>query len=269
MIGKKFFSLLSIAMLLGSSVPVSAFTVTDPTSYTYYVQQIEQMVEQIQKQAEAVMELGNIKGLTTDVLGSVQGAYSYSQRLLGRLQDLQRDLKYKGSSLKYQAARWKTIALEPKYEDITDISVILDDIFQDPRQEGVTVYRDLDEIYNARQGALKDVIVDAEQTLDSWEENVQRVEDLAAQAEATEDLGQAQVLTNVILSEILLCLQQMRRFDAQYGQATSLLQFQGVSEEAYEFSKTDPGFSFDIPDEKSDSISDVVQFKEQRHITLE
>lgn len=269
MIGKTYICLLSIVLVLFAPTrSVAALPTTDVTSYTYYAQQIEQFAEQINHAIAAVEELGNIKGLTDEVLGSVKGAYDFGTGVLRDVKKIRKKLDMEAWSIQREAQKWIDIAEDPEFKDITDIAVILGEVFNDRRDENSTIYKTLDEVYQLRQGALNAVIDEAQVILDEWEQTIERINSYAERADATNDLGQAQALTNVILTEVLFCLEKMRRFDAQYSQSLALLEFKGISDEIYSKSSEKKNRHFGPSDSALDSSDPDWSIKDISRITL-
>lgn len=244
MIGKRLFSAVSLAAVLLPASALAGMPVTDPMSYTYYVQQLKKMGEQVNQAADQVNKLGEINQQIQSMEGQLKGTYN---RAVGVLDDLKkakeqvegvpgtiaqtgRDFADEAKELKEGKGAGKSV--------YKDARAALDALFKDPRKkdgkEGKDAAKDKaerDRQYQARQAALRDSIVTADGLLQQMPEAFANIEKLAKQIDTTQNVKDATDLTNRILIEMLKTLTQMLAVDSRLTQAQGLLNYKGVSEE--------------------------------------
>jgi len=116
------------------------------------------------------------------------------------------------------------------YEEFNDL---LDDAFVDPRNIDHLKWKKLvDRQYDMRQLALKDLITKGDEHAQSMDKRLERVQDLAKQVDETVSPKDAADLSNRLLTEILLVLQEMLAQDVQANSTMAALKYAGVSEDS-------------------------------------
>lgn len=202
--------------------------VSDPTSYTYYVEQIQQSVknfEELQKQLETAKET---YAEVQDMNDQLTGAYNSAVGLVEDLTSIKDEIQTNPSAmLKYAN---KFLEQELKDGEYIDPEIILDEVFVDPRESKTPVDRlkGLHKKYQVRQAALGEAIKKAEKTIQATPEKIKEISDLAAKIDSTPNVKAAQDLTNRLLTEILKTLTDLVYLSAQIGEAQALVNFQGV-----------------------------------------
>lgn len=254
MTGKRLICAALSAALACGSIPARAqWVVADPGSYSYMVEQISQQVKTVETLAEQVKTMGNVLTETEKVKNSLVGTYQKAVGLVGRIQklpdrfvasehsiekrvgDLGQLKKSGGRNVGNGAfGEYSPIAIESKTPDerYTDTKKALDKVFSDPRDVasagdrlGAMAMR-----YDLQQSALKEVIADSERTLASAKDRLKTVEQLAAMVDTTQNQKDAQDLTNRLLVEVLLTLNDLLATTAKAQQAESLSKYRGVTD---------------------------------------
>lgn len=264
MIGKRLTCAASALALALAPAPAAALVVSDPTSYSYYVEQIKQQVEMIEKTAKQVETMGGVLTETQKIYSTATGHYNRAASLVNRMTRLSKAISSEPSGGIFgQAKKWGNVGRQVggigrgaagelghigkdsdkygrKLADITgddlyvDTKEMLDEVFTDPRtienREDRT--RSLSRRYQVQQGALKEVVARAERTLGGIGDRLKIVDELANMIDKTVNQKDAQDLTNRILVEVLAALIDMIQIAALANQAQALAQYQGASDAA-------------------------------------
>ncbi|NDV25987.1 hypothetical protein [Desulfovibrio sp. JC010] len=214
----------------------AAMTVSDPGSYGYYVQQLQKAQQQIQEQAkqfevltksydmlqEQFKELQNIKD-------QVKGYYDQGKAFVGKIQSIKSQIEAIPSSV---VGRGKEImSLIDEIGDFTEAADMLDAVFGDPRSADYNPWQSLAPKYQLRQQGLKDTIEKSEKLLAGMKDRFAALEDLTNKIDSTENIKEAQDLTNVFLAQIISILSEQLALTAQIGEAQALMNFSGVKDD--------------------------------------
>lgn len=257
--------LCALALALAPApAPASAMVVTDPTSYSYYVEQIKQGVELVEKTAKQVETMGGVLTEAQKIYSTATGHYNRAMSLVNRISRLSNAISRESTGGIFgEAKKWGNVGRQiggigraagseighigkdvdkygRKLDDLTgsdlyvDTKEMLDEVFTDPRtiENREDRYRSLDRRYQVQQGALKEVVARAERTLGGISDRLKVVEELANMIDRTENQKDAQDLTNRILVEVLAALIDMIQIAALSNQAQALAQYQGASDAA-------------------------------------
>lgn len=237
MIGKANILILSVLSLLFFPCVARALTVSDPTSYTYYAKQLQemqrqmqQMQQQVQKQIETINELRTVQTKLESVKSQMTGAYNSASGVLSNLSRLKGIAEKTPSSIKAQGQKWHDIMADGS--GMVNPGTYLEKVFSDPRTARTdgTLYKRLDQVYSARQAALRTSIEESDKLLQGMPVRYQRIADLAGRIDQTENIKAAQDLTNAILIELLAAFTDFMAVDARFKEARGLLDFSGVTE---------------------------------------
>ena len=211
-------------------------TVSDPGSYGYYVQQLQKAQLQIAEQAkqfevltksysmlqEQFKELQNIKD-------QVKGYYDQGKAFVSKIKSIKSQMEAIPSSV---VGRGKEImGLIDAIGDFTEATDMLDAVFGDPRSADYNPWQSLAPKYQLRQQGLKDTIEKSEKLLAGMKDRFAALEDLTNRIDSTENIKEAQDLTNVFLAQIISILSEQLALTAQIGEAQALLNFSGVKDD--------------------------------------
>lgn len=249
--------ILNVAMtvMLYSMSAHAGMVVTDPTSYTYYVEELKKMATQVEQGAKQVETLGGVLTTANDINNKMMGHYNRAAGLVKRIDRLQkvltRDthgdmferLKQIGDAGRGTGGVLRGTASEAKYagqdyaaltgEDLfADTRKVLDMNFGDPRDrtDPMAKYRTADAKYQVQQEALKNVVATSQATLGGMADRMATINDLANQVDQTANMKDAQDLTNSLLVEVLKTLTDMLAVAAQANQAAALFNYSGATE---------------------------------------
>lgn len=220
--------------LISTGTPVRAMTVSDPTSYTYYVEEIEKSVEQIEKMSENITEVQNVVAQTKEVVGQLKGYTGMAKGWLKDFQEVAKDFKDQPLSILDYISKYlpKDKSLKD-YEDergSIDVEKVLNEAFIDPRTPGFDPLEEENKRRAMIQEALKNTIVEAGDSLNKMPERLQTIEDLGALLDSSkknESLKASQDLTATILLEILTTLREMQNTINRFAHASSLTLYTG------------------------------------------
>ena len=216
---KKLKTIILIA-LLTMLTNAQAILVSDPTSYSYYVEQLRSAKEQIdfvKNQLDEAKKLGNSFDFFTKELREnfdfAKGITGSLQEKLATFEKYRRALSSKdGASLDF-ARKFDPTNLR----DVVDLN--LDGIYIDPTDPSF----DLDSIkskrHHERQRLLKDGLIKTELELTQLEKTIKRVEKLSDKADNTTSLKESLDLNNTISLEILQGINTLIDVMSTLGQA--------------------------------------------------
>jgi hypothetical protein len=88
----------------------------------------------------------------------------------------------------------------------------------------------MDKRYQLRQSALKNTVSQAESILAGTSDRIAKAKVLAGQIDGTENLKDAQDLTNVFLAEIDVALNELLKLTAHMAESQGLLDYTGVDD---------------------------------------
>ncbi|GKT37414.1 hypothetical protein ADUPG1_003352, partial [Aduncisulcus paluster] len=204
----------------------------DPGSYGYYVQQLQQAMKQIEEQKKQFgvltesyeMLQDQFKELQT-ITDQVKGYYNQGKDFVGKIQGIKNQIEAIPSSV---VGRVKEISsLLEDIGEFTEATDMLDGIFGDPRSPNYNPWKQLAPKYQLRQQGLKDTIEKSEKLLAGMKDRFAVLEDLTNKTDSTENIKEAQDLTNVFLAQIISILSEQLALTAQIGEAQALMNFSG------------------------------------------
>jgi len=212
-----------------------AMVVTDPSSYSYYVQQIKEAQKALVEAQKQVDTLGGIKTTADQAKRAVMGNYNRGVGLVTDLQRLQKKLAATPTTIQGSAKKWLALGdagLEIGEDGFYAVGKVLDTHWIDPRdlKKNAERLKHLDQIYQVKQASLRGNIEASDEILRAMPERLKKIEGLADQIDHTENIKDAQDLTNRFLAEILKVLAEMSAIAAKVGESYALMNYQGVSE---------------------------------------
>ncbi|ACS78383.1 hypothetical protein [Maridesulfovibrio salexigens] len=219
-----------------------AMTVSDPGSYGYYVQQLKEAQlqlaaakEQIANQLQEIKVLQDTYKMATeqlkelnDIKDQVKGYYNQGKDLVGKIKSIKSQIEAVPNTLLDQGQAIMSIIGE--LGDFTNPEVALDKIFGDPRSPDYNPWETLSMKYEIRQNGLKNALNHSEKLLKGMKERFAGIEELTNKIDHTENIKEAQDLTNVLLTQIIAVLSEQLALQAQLGIATNLMDFSGVKD---------------------------------------
>ena len=235
-------SVLLLILLVISPGGAEAMTVSDPGSYGYYVQQLEEAKlqlaaakEQIANQLQEIKVLQDTYKMATeqlkelnDIKDQVKGYYNQGKDLVGKIKSIKSQIEAVPNTLLDQGQAIMSIIGE--LGDFTNPEIALDKIFGDPRSPDYNPWETLSMKYELRQNGLKNALDHSEKLLKGMKERFAGIEELTNKIDHTENIKEAQDLTNVLLTQIIAVLSEQLALQAQLGIATNLMDFSGVKD---------------------------------------
>lgn len=229
--GKIFISVIS----LFCAPAFAGWPVTDPISYTYYVQQLKQMVNTYKTSVEQLSKAKELNGQVRSMESQLKGVYNQASGFaneLKRAKELTEGVPATMANTAREFARNAESLKDTVENPFEDARLSLDALFTDPRIKGVSDKTDHDRRYYARQSAVRDSIVTADGLLKQMPDNFAHIDELARRIDGTSNVKESQDLTNRLLVEVLKTLTQLLIVDARLTHASGLMNYQGVSEDA-------------------------------------
>lgn len=255
---KALIAIMAAIAMLASTFAHAGMVVTDPTSYTYYVEELKKMATQVEQGAKQVETLGGVLTTANDINSKMMGHYNRAQNLVRRMDRLQkvltRDthgdmferLRQIGDAGRASGSVLRGSATEAKYagqdykaltgEDLfADTRKVLEWNFGDPRDQSdpMAKYRTADAKFQVQQEALKNVVATSQATLGGMAERMDTINELAKQVNQTANMKDAQDLTNALLVEVLKTLTDMLAVAAQANQASALFNYTGATDQTF------------------------------------
>jgi conjugal transfer/entry exclusion protein len=246
----------SLVLMVLTTAAQAGMVVTDPTSYSYYVEQLKKQAELIESATKQVETMGGVLDTANSIESKLMGHYNRATGIVNRITKLQKVLnrdndgnlfatlkqigdagRATGGVLRGSADELNATGKD--YGSLTgndlfvDTQKVLDWNFGDPRDKSdpMAQYRNADSKYQSQQGALKGVIANSEALLGGVKDRIDGLKDLAQQANSTANMKDAQDMTNAILIEILKTLTDFLAIAAQANQANALLNFSGATDQ--------------------------------------
>lgn len=196
--------------------------VSDPISYTYYVEQIEKTTESISVGKDQVENLAGLRDQVDDLTSQFRGNYNRALNLVNSVGDLHNEVDTIPSS--FDAAENEYNSLNGDYDGYSKVDENLNKAFNDPRRKNynpnlVNAYK-----YNLQQLSKKNTIRSSEGLLDNQRNRINTLENISAQIDKTENSKDATDLNNRFLAElvkgqieILAVLVRMAKIEALDG----------------------------------------------------
>lgn len=231
---------LMFGLALMPVVVLGGMPVTDPMSYTYYVQQLKKMGEQVNQAAEQVNKLGEINQQVQSMEAQLKGHYNRAVGALDELKKAKQTVENVPGTVAQTGRDFANEAKELKEGKgagksyYKDARAALDALFKDPRKGGNGHKPDKtesDRQYQAREAALRDAIVTADGLLQQMPDAFETIKRLAQAIDATQNVKDATDLNNRILVEILKTITQLLVVDARLTQASGMMHYNGVSDD--------------------------------------
>ena len=225
-------SLLILACLASPSW--AGMAVSDTTSHLYLSKNLEEAVQQLET---AMKQLELVQQSTDTIKKTYQEATAQYGRAKGLYDEIMRVKKFYDTTKRSMMGRYQKIkkfyelSENDPQKAIEGFVELIDDGFKDPRTTDPEEWkRILDKQFDFRQLALKEVIERGEESIEEMQRRLERVQELANQVDETVNPKDAQDLTNRLLSEILLVLQEQMAMNLQYQQTMAALKYKGVTE---------------------------------------
>lgn len=229
------------------SITYGSGIVMDPTAYIYYAEQIAQYSQQITEMKEMVATAEETLDTIDDVKKSVEksysavvGSYNRGKRFVERFSDLAAMFEENPRTLEGQYNKWMNIGREGLglTDDTLDLFLDpekqIDNIFVDPRSSLYNHLADLDKRFQIRQTSLKNSIAKSTSLLAGTADRLDKAEELSREIDHTDNIKDAQDLTNAFLAEMLIVLNELLKLTAHMVESEGLMHYAGVDDAVME-----------------------------------
>lgn len=261
-----------LAAVLFVAVPniARSMTVSDPTSYTYYVEQIKKSQEQVEQMMQQITELENVVEQTTAVNDKLKGVYDFALDSMDELEKVKSRMgdspmamaEYLGKYLPDDASIEDYMGTDNQF----NTKKLMDEIFVDPRNGETNPYDSAPAKRAIRQIALEQAIDEGQDVLGRMPKKFEIIEgfnEALKNAEENENIKASQDLTAAILIEILTCLREMHVLMAKVSTASNLLNYDGqdanISKEAIDNAKSGKLGGEDYTSTTTDRLKDSLK----------
>lgn len=232
--GKAFILALSLA---GPASVSAQWVVSDPASYTYYVEQLRQMTAQLQAAKDTLDSMQKVQRDLTGMYNRARGLVNDIKKAEEDYRQAPRALKRVGDALGIDL----DIGGGTAAGGFADIEKVIDKTFEDLRTRASSGFggngsgtgaraSGADARHELQQQALKGVIGESEKLLGGISERLGTIKDLAGQVDSTANIKDAQDLNNRIALEILRTLTELLAVAAKSNQAQALFNYSGTTD---------------------------------------
>ena len=240
----------TIIILSVVSAPAHALVVTDPTSYSYYVEQIKSATDTLKQAKENTETLGGVLEETEGMRANLEGNYNMLGNAIndiGALRNAESAIPNINSLLSLPGTgsmdnREKTLAA-------------LKTVFSDPTKDTYNPWIVHDAQGYLQQASKRNAIVHSNALLSSVGERLESLSGLAEQVDRTPNAKAAVDLTNRLLVEIIRGNIEMLMVLTRMEEMMALQDYKGVPEEA----PSVPTTTHDRPDGKPEGLREQIQ----------
>jgi hypothetical protein len=188
-------------LILAPPTYSGGLAVSDPISYTYYVQQLEQATSAVKKGKETVESLGGLRNQVDTMTSQFRGNYARLMGIVGAVGDLYQEVESIPSSIEAAEANFKSMIGD--YEQYAKIDENLRKAFNDPRSAKYNPDVYLTHQYNVKQLSKKNVIRASEYSLAKQKKRIDALGEISGQIDKTENVKDATDLNNRFLAELI------------------------------------------------------------------
>lgn len=231
LIGSTFVAL----VVLTFSIPTAhaGMTVSDPTSYIYYMQQMMQQTESLTNQAKQLEQMERDYDQYVKMVESMAGVFEYAGNTLNELKKMKQEVESNPSvALEYLQALFKDRQEQEKYLDengYVDTEKLLNESLGDINSASTDPFVEWAKRRKMQQAAIRSAIIDAERIVQKRDEEIINLQELVAQIKGDSPQQASQVLTNHFLAEILRCLQEFKALHARMVGMEGYFKYDGPS----------------------------------------
>lgn len=222
-------ALCSLMIVLWIPNVAAALGVSDATTHIYLSEQVSQLTEQLKVMQAQLQEAMNANETLTKSYEAVTGSYD---RVTGVYDDVMKTKAFLNDSyntvmrqFKHYMALYEDLS-DPDKGDFETVKELLEGVFDDPRTSTPEQNRKrAEQEYQVRQAAYKKAIEDSEDILGSMSDRMEKVQTLGGKIGKGKDLKESQALTNSLLLEILIVLQEQLSMSMRFQQAMALSEY--------------------------------------------
>lgn len=215
----------------------AGMVVTDPTSYSYYVEQIKEATKQLETLQEQLETAQDALKETQEMKNLLEGTFNHAMGTIEDLKKIQKELKEDPTELLKYAEKF--LADQAQGEEWINPEDIIGDIFVDPRKTENQMERikQLNEKFHMRQKTFEQAILKAEKTHEEMPDKYARIEEIAAKIDTAQSTKEAMDINNQLLAEILRAITDLVSLTGYIGEAQAMAHFKGVDDAELEKAK--------------------------------
>ena len=221
--------LLLVAVSFPLCVVHAGMPVTDPTSYTYYIQQLKEAQNQLKTMEDNLDIATQSKDTLLDMSSDITGAYNRAKGVIDDLKKVQGILSQPDRVFS-DAQRIMDLAGDAE-AIFKEVDINLDKIFVDISDPDVNPYMVQRKKQAEVQKIFKDALRSSELELAKLPARMDEIEKLAGQIDQTANIKDSQDLTNRLLTELIIGQERMISLMSQLAQAEVAAQYTGYNEE--------------------------------------
>jgi len=235
---------LTIAFFVFYIGSAKSIVTSDPTSYTYMIEQINQYTKMIENTTKTVKTGAGTLTAIQAVKSAATGSYNRAMRALDNAKRATENLAETkpiiDEVLDVQNTQYASVSDykkwfgEDKYKLYKDSESVLDRIFSDPRDrtEDQQTKLILDQVrQNIRQKSIKNTIDTAQAIMKTQKERLKNLEEMAELIDNTENTKDALDLNNRFLFELVRLNVELLTVVVSLSESVSLNQYQGYNKE--------------------------------------
>lgn len=175
--------------------------VSDPISYTYYVEEIKKVTAMIAEQKRNVEQVMGLRNGLDALTAEFKGAYNNAMGVVSAIGGLADEIKGIPDSIEIGKRELKDIGDD--YAQYAEIDENLHEAFNDPRSSYYNPDLSSAYKYNMQQLTNKNVIRASTTMLDSQADRLDKLLEISEKIDNTENVKDATDLTNRFLSELV------------------------------------------------------------------
>lgn len=245
--------IITLLLLCNTSSALAGMPVTDPTSYTYYVEILKKDLEKIENQIENIEEVKKVYEESQKIYESMNGVYTKVKDYYDKYQKIRERIAGTISSAQDFVETYtdKAENMEAYLNDngFIDVKKVMDDVFKDVRNpaNSTNIFEEWPKRRAMIQMATKKAVVEAEEIAQALPGEMERLKELMDQIEQSKDIKESQDLSNHFLGEVLGVMQEQKALLAKYIAAEELRNYKGVDGQDAELVKSPKQDSGEIP----------------------
>lgn len=228
----------TLAVLFPAASVHSTGVVTDPISYTYYVEQIAKATEYVNQMKRSVDTLGGIKDEVNNMKNMFKGSYNNTVGLVESLGNLKHEIVTVPDAVEQSTVGYANNT-NKEFERYQKVDKALEDAFNDPRSAHYNPWVLTDYQYNMKQLSRKNTIRYSSnllQGMDKRVKNIDKLSDDLATIDSRDDVKDAIDLTNRLLVELIKGNTELLAITTRLAEMNAMDGYAGV--EGEEIAKT-------------------------------
>lgn len=232
---KKAIAVVLAFLAIAPAPALAEWPVFDMNAAKQHIEQLKEAQKQLAELQKQVETLGGIKTEAEQARRAVMGNYNRAMSMVRDLQRIQKKLESTPTTIQGMAKKWFSLGqdgLEIGEDGFVAVGKILDTTWIDPRdiKNHVEKLKRLDQVFQVKQASLRGNIEASDEILRAMPERMKALEDLTKQIDETENIKDAQDLTNRFLAEILKALTELTMVGARMQESYALMNYQGASD---------------------------------------